>query len=62
MSTFGGDIRITVSQLRTHMHRVVREAERGQTFTITRAGRIVARVVATSQDRVAEAPLPPDLR
>lgn len=46
MTASDGDTWITVSQLRTHMHRVRREVERGQAFTVTRSGRIVARLIA----------------
>lgn len=38
------DLWITVTDLRRHIHRVLREVERGATFTIVRRGRPVARL------------------
>lgn len=41
----GQDQWITISHFRTHMSRVLREFERGKTFTVVRRGRAVARVI-----------------
>lgn len=71
MKRRGDDLWINVSQLRTHLSRIVREVERGRTFTVVRSGREVARVVGLAS-RASEAselaahiedeqlPLPPD--
>jgi prevent-host-death family protein len=45
MTGAAGDIWITMTDLRRHFHRVLREVEQGVTFTITRRGRPVARLV-----------------
>jgi prevent-host-death family protein len=45
------DIWITITQLRRHFHRVLREVELGASFTITRRGRPVARLVAYEAGR-----------
>ena len=45
MTAASEDIRITVTDLRRHIHRVLREVERDTTFTIVRRGRPVARLV-----------------
>ena len=39
------DLWITVTDLRRHMHRILREVEHGATFTIVRRGRPIARLV-----------------
>lgn len=43
---FSGDVWITMSELRRRIHRVLREVERGRTFTITRHGRSVVRLIS----------------
>jgi prevent-host-death family protein len=45
MNIVGADVRITMSQLGRQRHRVLREVERGRTFTITRYGSPVARLL-----------------
>jgi prevent-host-death family protein len=39
------DIWITITELRRHFHRVLRDLERGATYTIVRRGRPVARLI-----------------
>ena len=39
------DVWITMTELRRHFYRVIREVENGTTFTIVRRGRSVARLV-----------------
>ena len=57
MRTPAGDVWISVSQFRTHMHRVLREVESGQTFTITRSGRAVARLVGLAPEVIEDSDL-----
>lgn len=45
MSAGQADISITITDLRRQFHRVLRAVERGETFTIMRRGRPVARLV-----------------
>jgi prevent-host-death family protein len=47
---------VTVSEARAHLSRLIAAAERGETVTITRRGRPVARLVpARDEKRVADA-------
>ena len=47
---------VTISEARTHLSRLIVEVERGETVTITRRGKPVARLVpARDQKRVADA-------
>lgn len=55
--TSGEDMWITMTDLRRHLHRVLREVERGVTFTIVRRGRPVGRVVLHGLAREPELPL-----
>ena len=50
LTAAGEDISITVSQLRTHMSYFARQVENGQTYTITRSGHPVARLVPKTKD------------
>lgn len=45
MSPAQEDVWITMTELRRHFYRVIREVENGTTFTIVRRGRSVARLV-----------------
>jgi prevent-host-death family protein len=45
MNGVAADDRISMSDLRRDLHRVLREVELGRTFTITRRGVPVARLV-----------------
>ena len=45
MTRAEGDVSITITELRRHFHRILREVERGSTFTVVRRGLAVARLV-----------------
>lgn len=45
MTDTGEDLWITVSAFRTDMSHILREVERGKTFTLVRRGRAVARIL-----------------
>ncbi len=49
MNAVSADVRISMSALRRHLHRVLREVELGQTFTITRRGVPVARLIGPQE-------------
>lgn len=56
MSAIDTDVWITITRLRRHFHRLLREAERGATFTIVRRGRPVARLIAYASPNHIEEP------
>jgi prevent-host-death family protein len=45
MTRVQDDLWITVTDFRRNIHRVLREVEQGQSFTIVRRGRPIARLV-----------------
>lgn len=45
MSRVQEDVWITMTDLRRHVHRVIRQVELGTTFTVVRRGKRVARIV-----------------
>ena len=54
MNRVADDVWITITELRRHFYRIVRDVERGSTFTITRRGQAVARLMPFTASGPAE--------